>query len=1021
MEYAQNMLSLLTQSLGAGQWRWQLESDELETDSAFEQLFGKVKRRSKSGASSFVPSFIVSTCHVDDLSVVQESFSLAIREGSAVNVSYRMHNPCGQPMTRISCLALPEKDENSAVIAVRGVCYESKIEQLTHQVEVLESVLSHIPNQVFWKDLELNYLGCNNEFAKVVGLNASSDVVGKTDFDFQRNGEHVQKYRDDDRQVLESGMAKLDIQEPYHLSDGGQGHVLTSKVPLRDRHGVVYGILSMCTDITERVQVEQALSDISKLVREQKQLFEELVDLLPIMVNSFNESGQCLLWNRSCERQLGYSFEEARNTPNLMEYFYPDESIREQVFKDITATQGIFREYPVRIKNNDERRQLWANFRLSNGMMIGCGTDITDLKRTQSDLENQIRYSQSVVDNMPMGYHLWELNDNDQLVFKGFNRAAETILGFDHNPLIDSHLEAAFPALIDTEIPERMLYIAKNGGNFDYESLTYSDERIDSVFSSVYFQCYKGAVVSIFQDISALRIKEEELKLAVNKLKLVAEGSQDGFWHWVDPVQDHVEWSDNLFAMLGYEPLEFEPTFALFKTLLHPDDVERTMQVVESSIQKRKTFEIQHRLRNKEGEYAWFRSRGTPYYTSDGELKEMAGSVSDIDQNVKIRNSLKEAKEKAELATKSKSDFLSNMSHEIRTPMNAILGGLQLLESTSMDDSSKVILSNAAYSAKSLLTIINDILDYSKIEDNKLTLEQSAFSLSKVLDSVRYDLDALVSSKNINFITTIEPGFVDSWIGDVVRVKQIVLNLSSNAVKFTDAGEVRIELSQVIKCGKQAIKVNVIDSGIGMTQEAQSRIFERFSQADSSTTRKYGGTGLGMSITINLIKMMGGEINIYSEVGKGTRVEVILPLIEASDDSIPAVRKSLTAPSLLGKKILIAEDNAINQTLIRAMLQPTKADLTLVANGKLAVQAILDEQFDLVLMDIHMPEMDGVEAQQKIKVINHKLPVIALTANVMVEDVNKYLSLGFDSHIGKPIDVNTLYGVLGGYTDDKSN
>ncbi|MCF2857790.1 PAS domain-containing protein [Pseudoalteromonas sp. SMS1] len=897
MEYAQNMLSLLTKSLGGGQWKWELQSGETLVDNAVEQLFGLSQDKlfnTRTGATT--PEFIASHCHEDDLEVVQHAFRLAVNKGQEVDIKFRLVTGECAPTVMIACLALPEFDEHNSLIALLGICYE----------------------------------------------------------------------------VMPSQQSTLLLEEQCHEGNTSEQHLL----------------------------------------------FEELVDLLPIMVNSFDEHGQCLLWNRSCENQLGYSFEEAKNTPDLMQHFYPDEAIRQQVFIDITATEGKFREYPVQVKNKEERRQLWANFRLSNGMMIGCGTDITDLKHVQGELENQIRYSQSVVGNMPMGYHLWEFNEAGELAFKGFNSAAENILGFEHAPLIGQSLVEAFPALSETDIPARMHEIARTGGSFDYESLTYADERIDSVFSTVYFQCYTGAVVSIFRDISDLRIKEAELKLAVNKLKLVAEGSQDGFWHWVDPVNDKVEWSDNFFTMLGFEPQEFEPTFALFQTMLHPDDADNTLDKVKQAIADKQTFEIQYRVRNKLGEYAWFRGRGTPYYTEAGELKEMAGSISNIDQNVKIRNSLKEAKEKAELATKAKSDFLSNMSHEIRTPMNAILGGLQLLENIPLDENSKVILSNAAYSAKSLLTIINDILDYSKIEDNKLTLEHNAFSLRKVLESVQYDLDALVSSKNINFITEIADDFKDGWMGDVVRVKQIVLNLASNAVKFTNEGEVKVVLSRTSHNQKQAVKIEVFDSGIGMTQETQARIFERFSQADSSTTRQYGGTGLGMSITINLIKIMQGDIKVLSDFGQGTQIIVILPLEKAQSNSIPTIQKSLTAPNLTGKRILIAEDNSINQTLIRAMLRPTQADLTLVADGKLAVEAFMQGQYDLVLMDIHMPEMDGIEAQQKIKALSGTTPVIALTANVMVEDVNRYLSQGFVSHIGKPIDVNTLYGVLGGYANE---
>ena len=249
-------------------------------------------------------------------------------------------------------------------------------------------------------------------------------------------------------------------------------------------------------------------------------------------------------------------------------------------------------------------------------------------------------------------------------------------------------------------------------------------------------------------------------------------------------------------------------------------------------------------------------------------------------------------------------------------------------------------------------------------------------------------------------------------MGDLVRAKQIILNLSSNAVKFTEKGSVKINASSKVFKGKEAIYLEVVDSGIGMSKEVTEHIFERFTQADSSTTRKYGGTGLGMSITISLVKMMGGEIDIQSKQGLGTTVTIKLPLPKANNIADKAPKKSFKAPNLKGKKILIAEDNNINQVLIKAMMAKTNADITIVENGLLAFEAVQLELFDLVFMDIHMPVMDGIEANQQIKTILPNLPIIALTANVMDKDVKHYYQQGFIFHVPKPIDINELYGTL---------
>ena len=525
----------------------------------------------------------------------------------------------------------------------------------------------------------------------------------------------------------------------------------------------------------------------------------------------------------------------------------------------------------------------------------------------------------------------------------------------------------------------------------------------------------------VIQDITAqkkaehlINIEREKAVSNAIRLQLANDAIEMGVWE-LDLKSNELQWDEWMYRLYGVDSANFSGAFEAWEKAVHPDDIEYAKALLSDAIAKGAIYDTEFRIILPNGQIKYIKANGKILFDDLNTPVKAIGVNYDITERIGTLNKLEQEKKKAELAARAKSDFLANMSHEIRTPMNAILGGLQLLKNAELDKSLQTILNNAAFSAQSLLTIINDVLDYSKIESNKLSLEDAPFSLIEILNSIKYDVNGLVSSKDINFHVAIDEKFTDGWVGDIVRIKQIFLNLTSNAVKFTDRGGVTIHVSLCEHDNNKALRVKVIDTGIGMSDEAVARIFDRFSQADSSTTRKYGGTGLGMSITLSLVEMMKGELNVESSVGKGTTVTVTLPLKQTTLDEGAKVEKSMTAPMMMRKKILVAEDNEINQVVIQAMLEPTQASVKIVGNGVQAVKAVNGEDFDLILMDIHMPEMDGQEAQKAIAALKPHIPVVALTANVMPEDVAKYINQGFTSHLPKPLDMNMLYGLLKQY------
>lgn len=379
------------------------------------------------------------------------------------------------------------------------------------------------------------------------------------------------------------------------------------------------------------------------------------------------------------------------------------------------------------------------------------------------------------------------------------------------------------------------------------------------------------------------------------------------------------------------------------------------------------------------------------------------------------------AKTEAENSNRIKSVFLANMSHEIRTPMNAVLGMTNLLQKTDLTAKQRNFLEKINVSANFLLTLLNDILDFSKLEAGKLQLEYEEFRIDTVIQYVGELSQPLLKNKAIKLSYEIDDNVPKALIGDSWRLRQILLNLLSNAIKFTDTGTVKVDVQLLFSDDNQAhVRFNVVDSGIGMSEVQKNQLFTPFSQADSSTTRKYGGTGLGLSICKQLVEAMGGTIGVESQSGLGSRFYFELPMdIAAETWSNPSCR-SLKVNSATKKldltnlKLLLVEDNIINQELTIAMLQEENIWVDLANNGSEAIEMLYENSYSAVLMDCHMPVMDGFEATRVIRSDSRfsNLPIIAMTANVMTEDRERCFASGMNEYIGKPIDWDQLFQIL---------
>lgn len=518
-------------------------------------------------------------------------------------------------------------------------------------------------------------------------------------------------------------------------------------------------------------------------------------------------------------------------------------------------------------------------------------------------------------------------------------------------------------------------------------------------------------VTYILQLLHTNRLERKQKEEKEERLEMALDVTGIGFWDW-NLATDQVLYDSHWCGMLGYKITELRHESQTWMDLCHHEDWGNVCLCIdEYLVGKIPEFRVLFRMKHKKGHYIHVISHGyISERDSNGNPKRFTGTHTDVTEQ-------REAEHRAKEASVAKSHFLANMSHEIRTPMNGINGACDLLKDTELNSEQKVLCNMIRSSCSTLLSVVNDILDFSKIEANKLKLENIPFDIVKEIKEVYTLFEHEAKKKTLDFDVTFNNVSHSMALGDPTRLKQILINLVSNAIKFTSEGYVRIATTISETEKNLYVEIKVQDSGIGMTNEQMQNIFEGFQQADVSTTREYGGTGLGLTISKQLAEMMNGDLFVYSVKDKGSCFSIDISfrktdqLLEDDVDSAPSIHRD-------NDIVLVVEDNKINMKVIEKTLEGYGITVLKAWNGKEGYEMAMKEDHDMILMDIQMPVMNGMEAAQKLLADGYKKPIVALTANVMDDDIKQYKQIGFNEILGKPFKKKELEKILSRYLVD---
>jgi PAS domain S-box-containing protein len=854
----------------------------------------------------------------------------------------------------------------------------------------------------------------NEAFCSISGF-TEEELIGQ-DHRLINSGHHPSSFFKEMWECLQSGKPwKGDVCN--RTKDGDFYWVATNITPIWDKSGSNFQYISIRSDISERKRYE------FKMLEEKNTLNFVLESSKAAMFQLNIESGY-LDCGSTFLGILGLSSYDIKNNfENFLSYIHQDDIKKFRVklkahFNDhLQSFNSLFnfvRPDGQVLHLLCRGKVIRKNSEGKSSIFVGTITDFSE----QLALEDLLKRTQEVAQ-----VGSWEYNVKKDKLF--WSDLVYQIHGYSPSafiPTIESGINFYAPEhkeLIAAEVEKALM----TGGSWDLE-LKIIHASGSEVWVRAVGQCeiLNGEPVRVFgtfQDIEQRKQIEIALSESKQQLDLALESAGIGLWQYY-PARDELIWDEFMHQLFDVNLEDFKGDFSCWQNCLLPEDLIATSEIFACCIERQEPlYNASFRIRTKEGGLRYIQARAKIEYDQEGIPTRLLGLNWDISKEKEFQSYLIEARDKAQEATKAKSVFLASMSHEIRTPMNGVLGMLELLSETQLNEEQRDLVSTIKNCSDDLLDIVNDVLDFSKIEAGKLEIEDRAFSLKELLKQLEMIFEIAAKKKGIEINFAFDSDLPEFIVSDMVRLKQVLTNLLANALKFTSKGSVSliVEVNQDLKTSNRCqLDFRVKDTGIGVPASKLGKLFESFSQVDDSTTRRFGGSGLGLAISKSLVEKMGGVIKVESIENKGSTFSFsILAGIEESANLKPIAE--VQSDYRRDIKVLVAEDNLTNQKLVIRFFDKIGVKLDLASDGLEVMELVKTNKYDLIFMDVQMPNMDGITATKLLcEKYGSDIPkIIAMTANVFKEDQQRCFDAGMIDFLGKPVSKKNIKNILGKY------